>query len=195
MPEPQLRAVLLFGPPGVGKGTQGLRLGRLPHFHHVSTGDLFRSLDPQSPLGVEVRGFTEKGVLVPDELTIRIFCDFLDRMVRSKEIDPVQDTVVLDGIPRNVHQSQMLNGAVRVMRLIQLVSSDDDALVSRIRGRAQLEGRKDDLDESVIRRRFEVYRRETRPVLEYYPANLLVEIDALQTPDQVAATIQKALGQ
>jgi adenylate kinase len=184
---------LLFGAPGVGKGTQGQRLGRLPQFVHLSTGDMFRSLDTNSPLGKEVRTFTERGELVPDELTIRIFRDAVHRLVASHKFDAKQDTLVLDGIPRNVNQCRILDKEIRVVRVIHLVSSNEEAMVARMKKRAQLEGRKDDADEAVIRRRFDVYRRETEPVLSHYPSDLILEIDALGTPDEVAAAIERGL--
>jgi adenylate kinase len=187
------RAILLFGAPGVGKGTQGQRIGRLAHYLHISTGDLFRSLDRDSPLGREVRSYSERGVLVPDELTIRIFRAAIERLVASKQFDVSHDTLVLDGIPRNVNQAEILDDLVRVARILYLVSSDEQVMVDRIKRRAEVEGRKDDADESVILRRFDVYRRETAPVLEHYPSDLVVEIDALGTPDEVAATIEKEL--
>jgi adenylate kinase len=193
MPLPQYRAIVLFGAPGVGKGTQGQRIGQLPHYRHVSMGDLFRSLDRDSPLGREVRSFTERGVLVPDELTIRIFRDSIERQIASKRFDPARDTLVLDGIPRNVNQARILDQLVRVVRIIYLLSSNEQVMVDRMKRRAEVEGRKDDADESIIRRRFDVYRRETQPVLEHYPSDLVIEVDALGTPDEVAAAIAKEL--
>jgi len=193
MPEPPYRAVLLFGAPGVGKGTQGQRLGRLPHFVHLSTGEMFRSLDTNSPLGREVRNYTERGELVPDELTIRIFRDAMQRLIASHRFDAKQDTLVLDGIPRNINQCRILDKEIRVVRVLHFVSSNEEAMVARMKRRAQLEGRKDDADETVIRHRFEVYRRETEPLLGHYRGDLILEIDALGTPDEVAAAIEKGL--
>jgi adenylate kinase len=193
MPEVAYRAVLLFGAPGVGKGTQGARLARLPHLFHLSTGEMFRSLDPNSPLGQEVRAYLERGELVPDELTIRIFRDFVQRLVQSKRFDPGTDTLVLDGIPRNVNQCRILASEIRLIRVIHLVSPNEEAMVARIKRRAELEGRTDDTDEAVIRRRFQVYHQQTQPVLEYYPREQVLEIDALRTPDEVTAAIQKGL--
>jgi len=100
---------------------------------------------------------------------------------------------VLDGIPRNVNQCRILDKEIRVVRVIHLVSSNEEAMVARMKKRAQLEGRKDDADEAVIRRRFDVYRRETEPVLSHYPSDLILEIDALGTPDEVAAAIERGL--
>jgi adenylate kinase len=193
MPEPVHRAVLLFGAPGVGKGTQGQRLGRLPHFVHLSTGDMFRSLDKIGPVGKEVRTFLERGLLVPDDLTIRIFRETLQGLVTSHLFDPARDTLVLDGIPRNINQARILESDLRVVRVIYFGNSNEDAMVARVNKRALIEGRKDDADEDIIRRRFEVYRRESAPVLDYYPPELILEIDALGTPEEVAAAIERGL--
>jgi adenylate kinase len=193
MPEPVHRAVLLFGAPGVGKGTQGQRLGRLPHFVHLSTGDMFRSLDKNGPIGKEVRTYTERGVLVPDDLTIRIFRETVQGLVTSHLFDPARDTLVLDGIPRNVNQARILEDDLRIVRLIYFGASDEDAMVARVKKRALIEGRKDDADETIIRRRFEIYRRESSPVLDYYSPDLILEIDALGTPEEVSATIERGL--
>jgi adenylate kinase len=185
--------VLLFGAPGVGKGTQGQRLGEIAHFVHLSTGEMFRSLDRNSTLGKEVRSFSERGELVPDELTIRIFREFVHGLVAAGRYRPEQDTLVLDGIPRNVNQCRILDKEVSVTKVIHLTSSDEDVMVDRIKRRAEIEGRKDDADESIIRRRFVVYRRETEPVLAYYSGKSIVEVDALGTPDAVTAAIKREL--
>jgi len=140
-----------------------------------------------------VREFTERGELVPDELTIRIFRDAVQRLAESRQFNAGEDTLVLDGIPRNVNQCRILDNDIRVVRIIHLVSFDAEAMVARLKKRAQLEGRKDDADEAVIRHRLDVYRRQTAPVLEYYPQSLVLEIDALGTPDEVAAAIQRRL--
>jgi adenylate kinase len=193
MAAPELRAVLLFGAPGVGKGTQGRRLAARPNFYHLSTGDMFRSLDPDSPLGREVRGYTEQGELVPDELTMRIFRDAVRRLSAAGKLDPGSDTLVLDGIPRNVNQARALDDEVSVAAIVHLVNRNDEAMLQRMKRRAELEGRQDDLSESVIRRRFDVYRAETRPVLDHYPSELVLEIDALGEPDEIAARIEEGL--
>jgi adenylate kinase len=144
-------------------------------------------------LGKEVRSYSERGILVPDDLTIRIFEDAIQRLVASGQFEPTQGTLVLDGIPRNANQARILDGQVRVVRIVYLLSSDEQVMIDRMKRRAELEGRKDDADEGVIRRRFEVYRRETKPVLEHYPRDLIVEIDALGSPDEVAAAIKREL--
>ena len=192
MPEPVYRAVLLFGAPGVGKGTQGQRLGRLAHFVHLSTGEMFRSLG-NGPVGKEARSYFERGVLVPDELTIRVFRERVHDLVAEHLFEPAHDTLILDGIPRNPNQAEILEADIKVLKIIHFVASDEDAMVSRILKRALIEGRKDDANEEIIRKRIDIYRRETSPVLQYYPRDLILEIDALGTPDEVTATIERGL--
>ena len=192
MPEPVYRAVLLFGAPGVGKGTQGQRLGRLAHFVHVSTGEMFRSLG-NGPVGKEARTYFDRGVLVPDDLTIRVFRERVHSLVAEHLFDPARDTLILDGIPRNPTQARILDGDIKVVKIIHFAASDEDAMVARILKRALIEGRKDDANEEIIRKRFDIYRRETSPVLKYYPPELILEIDALRTPDEVTATIERGL--
>ncbi len=154
---------------------------------------MFRSLDNDSPLGKEVRSFTERGVLVPDELTVRIFRDAVHQRVASGKFDPVRDTLVLDGIPRNVNQCRILEREIRVVRVLHLVSSDPEVMVTRMKKRAVLEGRKDDADEAVIRRRFDVYCRETAPVLNIIRRIWFSKSMRLGTPDEVAAAIERGL--
>jgi len=192
MPEPVYRAVLLFGAPGVGKGTQGQRLGRLAHFVHVSTGEMFRSLG-NGPVGKEARTYFDRGVLVPDDLTIRVFRERVHALVAEHLFDPARDTLILDGIPRNPTQARILDGDIKVVKIIHFAASDENAMVARILKRALIEGRKDDANEEIIRKRFDIYRRETSPVLESYPRELILEIDALGTPDEVTATIERGL--
>ncbi len=136
MPQPPYRAILLFGAPGVGKGTQGQRIGKLTGYRHISTGDMFRSLDRDSPLGKEVRSYSERGVLVPDDLTIRLFEDTISRQTKSGQFDPTRDTLVLDGIPRNVTQAESLDDKVQVAHILYLMSSNLQVMIDRIKRRA-----------------------------------------------------------
>ena len=162
-------AALIFGVPGAGKGTQGEILARLPGFFHTSTGVVFRQTDPDSEDGILVRDYSSRGELVPDDVTVRIWKTWVDAHRAIGSFKPRKELLLLDGIPRNVDQCRLLEPYVNVLAVVHLVCRDESAMFDRIRRRAMLENRPDDLNEAVTRRRFEVYRQATEPVLDYYP--------------------------
>lgn len=174
------RTVLMFGAPGVGKGTQGGILGMVPGFFHMSTGDMFRSLDRRSELGKIFESYSNRGELVPDEVTVRLWQDFMEKNFEHRT--PRPSLLLLDGIPRNRCQAKLLDEYLDVQLILHLVSSDLDEMVRRLRKRALQQGRSDDADEHVIRHRLEVYERETAPVLKHYPSRVVCQVDALDTP-------------
>lgn len=178
-------SVLLFGPPGAGKGTQGKRLGQLDHCVHLATGDMFRGLDKESELGRKVASFSSRGELVPDDVTVELWQAHVAGMIERGEYDPSADLLLLDGIPRSEGQAAALEGLIEPKAIVHLVVRDLDQMVTRMKGRAAEQGRADDADEDVIRNRFTVYDRETAPVLGHYDPALVHEIDAQQTIDQV----------
>lgn len=178
-------AVLLFGPPGVGKGTQGGLVGNIPGFRHVSTGEMFRSMDPTSPLGKKVRSFTREGKLVPDALTIQIFRAHIEDDINSGRFDPDEEILILDGIPRNAQQVELIAADMDVKLVIHLVCRDEERMIARIRSRAEREHRVDDAREEIVRHRFEVYRQQSAPVLNCYPADMIVDVPADGTPAEV----------
>ena len=177
----KFKTILFCGAPGSGKGTQGKMLGNLLGFVHVASGDLFRALDKGSELGKIFVEYSSKGLLVPDDFTVRLFQDHMQRMVASKKINPDTDTVVLDGIPRNVAQAKMLDPILDVQKIVVLrVEHNLDEIVERMKLRALKEGRHDAANEATIRNRFTVYEKETKPILEHYPRNIICEVNALQ---------------
>lgn len=188
-PQAQYRAILLFGAPGSGKGTVGKALGAIPGFVHVACGDLFRTLDMRTPLGKAFVEYSSKGLLVPDEITVALWKDSIDSMIGGHDFSPERDTLVLDGIPRNLAQTHELEPFIQVTRILYLVCADESLMFERIRRRALKENRLDDASEEVIRRRWEVYEEETRPVLEYYPKEIVTQIEASGSPLQVVHTI------
>ncbi len=188
-----LRTVLLFGAPGVGKGTQGKLLGAIPGFVHMASGDIFRTLDRESRLGKKFLQYSSQGLLVPDEVTIEVWRDYVDRQIGTQVYRPASDLLVLDGIPRNVAQAGVMAGHVQVRRVVHLRPPGIDEMVERLKGRALQEGRHDDADEAVIRRRFEVYEKETSPLLAYYDAGLISDISALGSPAEVLLRILDAI--
>ena len=185
----RFQTVLLFGAPGSGKGTQGKILGQIPGFFHLSCGDVFRSLDINSTEGRVIYQYSMKGMLVPDEITIRVWKRHLDALTVLSHYKPHEDILILDGMPRNQHQADLVAEHIEVLKIVHLVCRDQDAMVHRIRRRAIRENRADDASEDVIRNRFQVYEDQTKPVLECYPKELISEIDAVGSP---AAVLREA---
>jgi adenylate kinase len=160
--------LILFGPPGSGKGTQAAKLVEQYQLLHISTGDLFRyEIGNNTPLGLEAKSYMNKGELVPDSVTIG--------MLRNKvEAHPEVNGFIFDGFPRTVAQAEALDGlltemSTEVAKLIML-DVDDDEIVGRLLDRGKTSGRADDQDEATIRKRISVYRSETSPVYDYYDA-------------------------
>lgn len=183
------RSILLFGAPGVGKGTQGKILGAIPHFFHCACGDVFRNLRADSPLGRVFIEYSGRGQLVPDEPTIELWRHFIENNTKVGRFHPATDTLVLDGIPRNVGQAKILKNTLNVTSVFYMKSSDEDKLVVRIQRRAIKENRLDDANLNVIRDRLHVYENETMPVLKFYGRHLVHRINADQPPAKVLADI------
>lgn len=187
------KTVLLFGAPGAGKGTQGKILGKIPGFYHLACGDVFRSLDVSSELGQKFVSHSSRGELVPDDLTIEMWRQNMHAQTVLSMYKPAADLLILDGIPRSVTQAKTLDRHIEVLRVIHLVCKDLDRMVERMKRRAIKENRLDDADEKVIRRRFEVYDRETRPVLDHYPSSSIHEVSAMGSPAEVLQHVLEVL--
>jgi adenylate kinase len=187
------KSILLFGPPGSGKGTQGKIIGTIPGFFHNSTGDIFRSLDLRSEMGRTFWEYASRGQLVPDELTVRLWKQHMTGMEWINQFHPETEFLVLDGIPRSVAQAQLIQKDVDVVKIINLQCADLNKMVERLRRRALRENRFDDANDEVIRKRLEIYERDTRPVLEYYPPEKVVRVDAMHSQIQVLSDIVKVL--
>lgn len=186
----RFQTILLFGAPGSGKGTQGKILGQIPGFFHLSCGDVFRSMDINSELGKIFRDFSSRGELVPDEVTVRMWAQNIHAQTVLSIYKPNDDLLILDGIPRNPNQAGLMREHIDVLQVIHLVCRDREKMIERLQRRALKENRADDAKESVIRRRWEVYEAETRPVLECYPKGVIAEVDAIGSP---AAVLQHVL--
>ena len=183
------RSILLFGAPGAGKGTQGKVLGVIPNFFYCACGDVFRDLRPDSPLGKIFIEYSSRGQLVPDEPTIDLWKQNIENMTKSGRFHSGQDTLVLDGIPRNVQQAKILRNTLNVVAVFYLKSNDEKKLIARIQRRAIKENRLDDANLIVIRERLKVYEKETVPVLKFYGRKLVHHINADQSPAKVLADI------
>lgn len=190
MSDGRYTAALLFGGPGTGKGTQGAMLGACPGVVHISMGDVFRDLPPESGMGKEFASYSSKGLLVPDKFTVRLFESYLGGLEASGGIHRESDILLLDGLPRTPRQAELLEASMDVVRVFHLVVEDRDVLVRRLLSRG--EGRADDADPDVIRRRIDVYEAETAPTLASYPSSPH-RIDASQQPLEVLMDIARTL--
>lgn len=179
------RTILLFGAPGSGKGTQGKILGQIPGFYHLSCGEVFRTLNTKSDLGKIFVEYSSKGLLVPDDVTIRMWKENIHAQEVLSLYKPDDDILVLDGIPRSVPQAKIMDQYIEVLEIIHFVCSNEDKMFERLRKRALKENRVDDAREDVIRRRWRVYQEETKPVLEHYPKDIIKAVDALGSPARV----------
>ena len=177
--------LVLVGPPGAGKGTQAVRLAERLDVPHISTGDLFRAnLKDETDLGREAKRYMDAGDLVPDEVTVA--------MVRERLThDDAAKGFILDGFPRTRSQASSLGEllAERGEDLDAVVEFQvpEDELVRRLMGR----GRDDDT-EDVIRRRQQVYRSETAPLLDHY-SDRLVSVDAVGSVEEITDRVAQAL--
>lgn len=177
--------VVLVGPPGAGKGTQATALSERLGVAHISTGDLFRAhVAEQTPLGQEAKRYLDSGELVPDAVT--------NEMVRERLAEPdVKAGFLLDGFPRNTKQAevlgQMLAEQDSALDAVIELQVSEDVVVDRLLSR----GRSDDT-EDVIRRRQQVYRSETAPLLEHY-ADILITVDGVGDVDEVSSRVLEAL--
>lgn len=183
------RAILLFGYPGCGKGTQGQILAALPGFHHVATGDILRRLTPANSLYPAIQERISRGNLVPDELVLELFGNH----VKSLNLPPT-DFVIVDGLPRNRQQVDLLNRVVEVIKIFKLSIYDEKIVIDRLRRRAAAQNRPDDASDAVIQHRLEVYRRETESCITAYPGTMLTRIQANQPVFDVHLDIISALG-
>ncbi len=185
------RTILLFGAPGSGKGTQGKILGTIPNFFHCACGDVFRNLRIDSPIGRVFIDYSSRGALVPDEQTIELWQQSIEANTRTGRFHPEQDTLVLDGIPRNVRQAEMLKGTLDVIGIFYLSCTNFENLVRRLQRRALKENRLDDASLEVIRQRLQTYELETKPLLNFYGKDMVHHIDADQSPAKVLVDILK----
>jgi adenylate kinase len=179
--------LLLVGPPGAGKGTQAVRLAERLDVPHISSGDLFRAnLQPgaETPIGLEAKRYIDAGELVPDSVTIAMMRERLAE-------DDAAKGFLLDGFPRNLSQAgaldELLSERAEDIDTVVEFQVPEDELVQRLLGR----GRTDDT-EDVIRRRQQVYRDETAPLLEHY-RDRLVTIDAVGSVEEITDRVADAL--
>jgi len=187
------KTYLLFGPPGSGKGTQGKTLGTIPRYFHCACGDVFRSIDTRTEIGRAFLDYSSKGELVPDEITVKLWKARIDAAVDAHTFKPDIDTLILDGIPRNVGQAKIMDGLIDVEKVFHLSCPQREALYERLKKRALKDNRLDDANEEVIKRRLATYETESKPVLGYYGTNRITCIDATEPPAKVLLHILESV--
>ena len=176
---------LLFGAPGSGKGTQGKTLGTIPRYYHCACGDVFRSIDTRTKVGQAFLEYSSKGQLVPDEITVELWREAIDAAVDAHKFKPDIDTLVLDGIPRNVGQAKIMEEMIDVQKVFHLSCPSRETLFYRLKKRALKDNRLDDASDQVIQRRLDTYETESKPVLSYYSKEMVTVVDATQPPSKV----------
>jgi len=158
--------LILFGPPGSGKGTQSEKIVEKFGLIHLSTGNILRQeISDKTPLGNEAKNFMDKGQLVPDAVVIAMISSHLDK-------HPYAKGILFDGFPRTVAQAEALDKFLDLKKSpiskVLALQVDEEELTKRLIKRGETSGRSDDTNEEVIRKRFSVYKKETEPVAEYY---------------------------
>jgi adenylate kinase len=184
--------VILFGPPGSGKGTQSDKLVDKYGLVHLSTGNLLREeIANKTPLGLEAKGFMDKGQLVPDEVVIGMVDSYFDKHKNARGF-------LFDGFPRTVAQALALDKLLELKKTpiatVLALDVGEDELVKRLLNRGKTSGRSDDTNESVIRKRLAVYNNETSPVAEHYRKGRKFQtIKGEGTVDEIFSSIADAI--
>ncbi len=176
--------IILFGPPGSGKGTQASNLVDHYDLLHISTGDLFRyEMGNNTPLGLEAKSYIAKGDLVPDEVTIG--------MLKNKvNTNPDVNGYIFDGFPRTLAQAESLDAFLAEkeseITVLTALEVDDNEIVKRILNRGLTSGRTDDNDESIIRKRIGNYNNETAQVFDYYAkSNKSIKVSGIGSIEEI----------
>ena len=183
--------LVIFGPPGSGKGTQSARIEKKYRLIHLSTGDLFRDeMDNNTPLGNEVRQYIDKGMLVPDDIVLKVLYQYVADHADAPGF-------IFDGFPRTIVQAKalddLLNEKGLPINLVISVEVEEKELYRRILGRGEDSGRSDD-SEDIVRQRLEVYEQQTKPLLEYYnQQGKIVAINGMEHVDTVFSKITHAV--
>jgi adenylate kinase len=183
--------LLLIGPPGAGKGTQAAQLAQHFEIPAISTGDIFReNVRNQTPLGVEAKGFMDRGEYVPDSLTNALVRDRLNK-------EDAKRGFLLDGYPRTIDQVTELDYILqengKKLDVVVQLTADGDELLRRLSGRALEQGRSDDTPD-VIKRRLDVYEEQTAPLIDVYVSRgVVAKIDGLGEITEVTARIIEAI--
>lgn len=178
-------SILIFGPPGSGKGTLGKFLSSAGNHFHLSSGDIFRTISPETPAGKLFHSYAGRGLLLPDDATLQIWRHYVDGLIATNRYFPSRQLLLLDGIPRTLHQAELLEKHVRIQKIIVLEIQNPNELIQRIQRRAVIEKRSDDMNPDALKVRLSVYAQETQKLLQHYPRDLLARFNANQKPLEV----------
>ena len=185
--------IILFGPPGAGKGTQAEFLCKKYNLFHISTGEILRNeVEKNSILGKSVRETIESGLLVTDEVILEIL-----RIAMDKDQEENLSGYLFDGFPRNVNQANLLSNLLNSLNIkihcILLIEVDESILLDRVLSRKKSEGRSDDSKE-ILASRIQVYKKETKPLIDHYLPNYIIKkIDGSGEISEVNQRINSAL--
>lgn len=184
--------IILFGPPGAGKGTQSEKLIEKYNLTHLSTGDVFRfNIKNETPLGIEAKSYMDQGQLVPDSVTIKMVSDFIQRNMNNHGF-------IFDGFPRTIAQSEAFDEMLANFNIelsgVLALDVPRELLIERLMERGKTSGRVDDQDLDTIKKRFEEYEAKTSPVSEYYQKqNKFNAIDGVGTIDEIFGRLCDAI--
>lgn len=184
--------LVIFGPPGAGKGTQSEKILEKYGLTHLSTGDVFRAnIKGETELGVLAKSYIDNGDLVPDEVTIAMVEDFLGRHQDANGF-------VFDGFPRTIKQGEVLDDMLTkqdtAINVVLALEVDEDELVRRLLERGKISGRSDDQSEDKIRNRFNEYQQKTEPLLQYYEGQgKLARVHGMGSIDDIFARLSEAI--
>ncbi len=188
----RFQSVLIFGPPGSGKGTVGKVLAGAGEHFHLSSGDIFRGLSKDSPSGKIFHEYASKGNLVPDDVTIEIWHNYVSGLIATNRYFPSKQLLMLDGIPRTVKQAQIFDDYIDLKKII-LIDVPEEILIERLSRRAKVEGRFDDTKEDVLKQRMEVYKNQTFEVLSHYSETQIEHFNGNQSRLEVLRDILQKL--
>ena len=185
--------IVLFGPPGSGKGTQSERLIKQFELIHLSTGDILRAqIAEKTKLGLEAKQIMDRGELVPDNVVVGMISGIIENNKNAKGF-------IFDGFPRTIAQAEALDKMLIIhstsVTLLLMLDVEEEVLIKRLTLRGEKSGRKDDVDINIIQNRINVYHSQTKPVLEYYKKQgKAFQIKGVQTEEDVYSDIIQVIG-